>query len=77
MDLTIVSMNIEGTMSNKVCIREVISKYNPDIICIQEHWLFNFEQNEADTIHPMYYAVLKRVDDIDPISPRQRPRGYG
>ena len=51
--------------------------YKPDILCIQEHWLFNFEQNEIVEIHPQYEVMVKSIDDIDPISPKQRPRGYG
>ena len=71
------SLNIEGMQSNQVYIRDVIEQHNPDIICVQEHWLFNFEQNKMSEIHPLYDATTKSVDDNDPISPKQRPRGYG
>ena len=58
-------------------MRQAIKHYHPDIICLQEHWLFNFEQSELSSIHPQYDVMAKSVDDLDPISPIQRPRGYG
>lgn len=44
---------------------------------MQEHWLFNFEQNYLSTIHPDYDFIAKSVDDEDKIPATQRPRGYG
>ena len=50
-----------------------------DIVCIQEHWLFNFD---TGFLHKIVQAnnndyVIRCVDDIDPIPLYQRPRGFG
>ncbi len=47
-----------------------------DIVCIQEHWLYSFETHILNTLaSPTHEAFTKCVDDNDPISPLQRPRG--
>ena len=75
--MTIISVNVEGIMTNLVYIQNLIETYNPDIIAIQEHWLFNFEQQNLAQIHPDYDFHAKSVDDCDKIPPTQRPRGFG
>ena len=47
-----------------------------DIVGLQEHWLYDFEQEYILQIHPNLDAYVKSVDDDNPISPFQRPRGY-
>jgi hypothetical protein len=47
------------------------------VICIQEHWLFNFEQSNIENVHPDYNFAAKSTDDMDPIPEVQRPRGFG
>jgi hypothetical protein len=48
---------------------------SPTIICIQEHWLFNFENDFFDEIFPQCSTFVKCVDDEEPIPPAVRPRG--
>jgi hypothetical protein len=37
------------------------------VICLQEHWLFNFEQNLAEQITSNLKFKIKSVDDKNPI----------
>ncbi|CAG2249722.1 unnamed protein product [Mytilus edulis] len=48
-----------------------------DFICIQEHWLFKFEQENMGTLFKNVSWSIKSVDDNNPIPPIQKPRGYG
>ena len=48
-----------------------------DILCIQEHWLFNFELDLLNSISNTHRCCSKAVDDNDPVSPIGPPRGYG
>ena len=50
-----------------------------DIIAIQEHWLFGFEQNYLQELcqRADKDCIVRCVDDSDPILQHQRPRGYG
>ena len=48
-----------------------------DIIAVQEHWLFNYEQRILNNIDPLFTSYARSVDDLQPISPFQKPRGYG
>ena len=51
-------------------------KHPNAIICIQEHWLYNFQINELYAILPGCKWAIKCIDDTDPISPLYRPRGH-
>ena len=42
---------------------------------LQEHWLHNFEQQEMNLFLENFNCFVKSTDDLDPISPFQRPRG--
>jgi exonuclease III len=75
--VAIITLNVEGVTSNMAYIRSTIDEHDPEIICLQETWLFNFEQSKLADIHPMFCYAAKSVDDNDHISPKQRPRGYG
>ena len=48
-----------------------------DILLVQEHWLFNFQLHMFNEISSSIKGVGKAVDDMNPISPVQKPRGYG
>jgi hypothetical protein len=49
-------------------------------MCLQEHWLYSFVKQilqGLDFIGKRFLSVIKSVDDMVPISPIHRPRGYG
>ena len=46
-------------------------------MCIQEHWLWHFQQKYLNDIDPSFKAVAKSVDDNDPISHTHLTRGHG
>ncbi len=64
----------KGVTGNKLYLDEIVKK--ADIICLQEHWLYNFEKKTLDNID-QFTAFTRCIDDTVPISPVQRPRGYG
>ena len=47
-----------------------------DLLCIQEHWLFQFELKFLEDFHQNFECHSKAVDMDDPIPPIQKPRGY-
>ena len=69
------SVNIEGLRNNKLYLEEVIN--SADIICIQEHWLFNCELSTVPEITGMNHYTARSVDEYNPLSPWRLPRGYG
>ena len=73
----IVPLNIENFHTNRTYLKELMN--SADIICVQEHWLYNFEQQTLDKFCEgnNFEVYMKSVDDSDPISPLQRPRGKG
>ena len=73
--LHITSYNIQNFHANKVCLLELLEKNH--IICLQEHWLFEFESSILTEVSEKHNVISKSVDIDDPISPNQRPRGYG
>ena len=48
-----------------------------DILLVQEHWLFNYQLNFLSEISDNIRGAGKAVDNSNPISPVQKPRGYG
>ena len=50
-----------------------------DIIALQEHWLFSFEKYKLEEFAAAhgFSSFVKCVDDDDPISAKQRVRGWG
>ena len=48
-----------------------------DILCIQEHWLYNYENPSVKELIGGRNHQTKCVDDEDPISPYLRPKGIG
>ena len=71
----VASCNIEGACSNSPYIDEL--KANYDIIGLQETWLWKFEANHLANICPEFNYVHTAQDELDEISPDQRPRGFG
>ncbi|VDH99699.1 Hypothetical predicted protein [Mytilus galloprovincialis] len=52
---------------------------NVDILAIQEHWLWSFEKSKLETFAAErdFCTTIKCTDEYDPISNRQRMRGWG
>lgn len=73
--LKLASFNVKNVNANIPAIQQIIRE--SDIIGIQETWLFNYEHNRLNEINTNYFAAAKSVDDDNPITPYQRPRGYG
>ena len=49
-----------------------------DIICLQEHWLFSYENHRLEEAIPGFSCLAKSVDDDSPLPPHYRPsRGKG
>ena len=55
----------------------ILEESNPDFICIQEHWLHNFESGYIHDLFPNHSAHVKCYDDNNPINPLKKPRGTG
>jgi exonuclease III len=72
--LSLATFNIKGFQSNQNYYNELLQKF--DILLLQEHWLFNFEQDILKQYHTDFTPFTRHVDDFDPISPISRPRGY-
>ena len=71
--LRIVTINIENIKTNRKYLEKLAESH--DIILIQEHWLYNFEQKEILTYLEDFDFVIKSSDDNDPILPLHKPRG--
>ena len=72
--LSISTYNCENVKRSEQYIRHLLD--TDDIVCLQEHWLYNHEQSVlVNMASPTHSVLCKSVDDGDPISPLQRPRG--
>ncbi|CAC5412819.1 unnamed protein product [Mytilus coruscus] len=74
-DLTIAACNIEGVKSNSKYLIDLCKKFG--IICLQEHWLYSFQQHELDQYLPNKHSTARSVDSVDDISSINLPRGKG
>ena len=75
MGLQVATFNVQNINANVLAVQDVLR--NVDILAVQEHWLFNFEQQKLYDIDKNFTLAAKSVDDSDTISPFQKPRGYG
>ena len=48
-----------------------------DILCLQEHWMYNYEEPLINELLPNLHYNMKCTDDNDPITPCMKPRGKG
>ena len=69
----IATINIENLKSNSAYIRQLLTEH--DFICIQEHWLYNFERNIVHNFIPDCQFAIKCSDDDDPLTPLHKPKG--
>lgn len=74
---SVVTINIENFNTNKLFLETLLTQF--DIVCIQEHWLYNSEKfkPEAFCHERGFDCFLKYSDDADPLSPLQQPRDKG
>ena len=72
--IRIATLNVEGAKSNALYIYELLKKC--EIICIQEHWLHNFEVDDLISKFPDHKALVKCEDDDDPVPPMMRRRAH-
>jgi endonuclease/exonuclease/phosphatase family metal-dependent hydrolase len=71
----IATLNVENFQSNTMYVSQLLKSC--DILCVQEHWLYNYQVGiMAESIDDIIVAA-KCVDDDDNITPLQRPRGKG
>ena len=75
MNLQLATFNIKNVNANLIALQETLKEC--DVLAIQEHWLFNFEQKILSNVDPRFNYFARSVDDLQPISPYQKPRGYG
>ena len=73
--LCLTSLNIENIRSNRCTLYTDLD--HADIVLIQEHWLYTFEQDDILTDLPGRSFCCRSVDEYDPISQINRPQGYG
>ena len=69
------SLNVQNIRGNSLFILNTMK--NLDLLLIQEHWLFKFEENEFSNLFPNLDFYARYVDDENPISHAERIRGYG
>lgn len=75
MNINLATLNIKNIKVNQPYINFLCQTSN--IICIQEHWLFDFELPTLSKYLPGYKIFARAVDQHNPISPIRKPRGYG
>ena len=70
-----ITCNIENIKTNLPYLKHL--RENADIVCLQEHWLHRFEENDVIDMIGSRNFHMKCFDDDDPVSPSVRPRGQG
>jgi len=69
---------VENIRSNHCAISHLLQ--DADIILLQEHWLLNFEKEEATSNLPAWSSIVRSIDDDlheDDVSFSSRPQGHG
>ena len=75
-NVRISTLNIEGAVSNQAYVTKALRKEH--IICLQEHWLYKFEQKKLHEIFPKWSAHIRSVDEEEGIQPtHKRVAGHG
>ena len=73
--LSILSSNIEGVKTNIAYFQKLCKTF--DIVCIQEHWLWEFQSHEISKLGAEKDFIIRCSDYLDPISGVNLPRGKG
>lgn len=74
-NLNIATLNIENIKTNLSYLHFLMESM--DIICLQEHWLYNFEIATVQKFLGDMSYTIRCTDDDDPINPTSKPRGVG
>ena len=68
-----VTINIEGVVANKLFLEEQCA--DNDIICLQEHWLWDFQKEWISQNFKNFDVLIRCHDSNEPISHFNIPRG--
>ena len=75
--LEIISLNVEGVRGNITYLDEISKGDNPKILCLQEHWLWDFEKHTIKQLLPSFDSNIISCDSQNPILNTHVPRGKG
>ena len=73
--LSVATYNIEGLKSNTVYLQSL--QHENTVICIQEHFLWDFKKNFIQSIMPTLSYHIRCHDHLEPLSGFKLPRGRG
>ena len=73
--MIVTTFSVKNDNANLLAIKDVLKC--TDIYLIQEYWLYNFQQGLLNNFSIDFASVARSVDECNPISPFQKPRGYG
>jgi hypothetical protein len=73
--ITIGSLNIQNIRGNTIFAQSIMKE--TEILFIQEHWLFKFEEKEFTTLIPNTDHYVRFIDEDSPINHSECIRGYG
>ena len=73
--IRIATINIQNVTSNMVCLIDLLGEH--DVVCVQEHWQYEFEAASVNDISRSHNCFVKCVDSNNLIDPSRRPRGHG
>ncbi|MES9880886.1 MAG: reverse transcriptase family protein [Sedimenticola sp.] len=71
--IKVTSFNVEGCRTNASYLQTLQSKTS--IICLQEHFLWDFQSNELKLILPDYDNFVRCHDTSDPLTGSKIPKG--
>jgi hypothetical protein len=72
--ITIGSLNIQNIRGNTIFTQSVMKE--TEILFIQEHWLFRFEEKKFTTLIPNTDHYVRFIDEDSPINHSEHIRGY-
>lgn len=71
--IQVATLNIQNIKTNIEYAHHLLE--NSHILCLQEHWLYAFEETSIKELFPNCSYHLKCIDDKNPISPWCKPKG--
>ena len=73
--LKIGTLNVQNISANAAFIQDIMKDI--DILLIQEHWFFKFEEKEIEKLLPNIDFYARFIDEDSSINHTERIRGYG